>query len=167
MKARANQSSSNPLQSPSRIEQLDVIVTGDHRRNHENAPAPKSKPIISGNFRLELVDAKISSSLRLDSNISNNESQISTLVDQLRLIENNLHTLGQLLEQRQKFLIQNGLPASNDDLLLLYHQHKVRNISVAIFIKTRNIVLFSTEEETETIEDFFVLFSRFFSLPFD
>jgi hypothetical protein len=47
------------------------------------------------------------------------------LVEELRLIDQNLHSLGQRLQQRLARLSQTGLPASNDDLLLLRREHKV------------------------------------------
>jgi hypothetical protein len=56
---------------------------------------------------------------------SNNETKSFLLVDELHLINKNLNTLGQLLKQRTTRLLQTGLPTSNDDLLLLYQEHKV------------------------------------------
>ena len=47
------------------------------------------------------------------------------LVEELRLIDQNLYSLGQILQQRLARLSQTGLPASNDDLLLLRREHKV------------------------------------------
>ncbi len=57
---------------------------------------------------------------------SNNETKPFVLVDELHLIDKNLTTLSQLLNQRMADLLQAGLPTSNDDLLLLYQEHKVR-----------------------------------------
>jgi len=61
----------------------------------------------------------------LDSGHSNNEAKSFLLVDELHLINKNLNTLGQLLKQRTTRLLQTDIPTSNDDLLLLYQEHKV------------------------------------------
>ena len=68
-----------------------------------------------------------SSLLCKDSGHPSNETNFYALVEELRLIDNNLQTLGQLLQQRLTRLLKTGLPTSNDDLLLLYHEHKVRS----------------------------------------
>jgi hypothetical protein len=57
---------------------------------------------------------------------SNNETKSFVLVDELHLIDKNLTTLGQLLKQRMTNLLKDGLPTSNEDLLRLYQEHKVR-----------------------------------------
>ncbi len=72
------------------------------------------------------VNRDLNSFLFLDSGHSNNETKPFVLVDELNLINKNLNTLGQLLKQRMTRLLQTGLPTSNDELLLLYQEHKVR-----------------------------------------
>ncbi|CAF5186446.1 unnamed protein product, partial [Rotaria magnacalcarata] len=62
----------------------------------------------------------------VDSGHINNETKPFVLVDELSLINKNINTLSQLLEQRLSRLLQAGLPTSHDDLLLLYQEHKVR-----------------------------------------
>jgi len=48
------------------------------------------------------------------------------LMEELYLIDSHLYTLDQLLEEQLKYLSQIGLSTSNNDLLKLYNQHKVR-----------------------------------------
>lgn len=62
----------------------------------------------------------------IDSRPFNNETKPFVLVDELNLINKNLNTLGQMLEQRIRCLSHTGQPISHDDLLLLYQEHKVR-----------------------------------------
>ena len=52
------------------------------------------------------------------------------LIEELYSINSNLHALDQLLEEQLTHLSQIGLPTSNDDLLILYHQHKVRTYTI-------------------------------------
>jgi hypothetical protein len=47
-------------------------------------------------------------------------------MEELYLIDSHLYTLDQLLEEQLKYLSQIGLSTSNNDLLKLYNQHKVR-----------------------------------------
>jgi len=54
------------------------------------------------------------------------QSNAKDLVEELYLIHSNLNTLDQLLQQQITYISQIGLPTSNDDLLILYNQHKVR-----------------------------------------
>ncbi|CAF1012011.1 unnamed protein product [Rotaria sp. Silwood1] len=103
---RSNQLSNFFTNSPTGIEQLDVIVTGDYRRSGDTQQQTRSNIMV------------------VDSGHSNNETKPFVLVDELNLINKNLNTLSQLLQQRVTRLSQTGLPTSHDDLLLLYQEHK-------------------------------------------
>ncbi|CAF4067400.1 unnamed protein product, partial [Rotaria sp. Silwood2] len=103
---RSNHSSNFFTNSPTGIEQLDVIVTGDYRRSGDTQQQTRSNIMV------------------VDSGHSNNETKPFVLVDELNLINKNLNTLSQLLQQRMTRLLQTGLPTSHDDLLLLYQEHK-------------------------------------------
>jgi hypothetical protein len=104
--ARSTQPSSFFTNPSTGIEQLDVIVTGDYRRSGDSQQQTRSNIMV------------------VDSGHSNNETKPFVLVDELNLINKNLNTLGQLLKQRMTRLLQTGLPTSNDELLLLYQEHK-------------------------------------------
>ncbi|CAF3366844.1 unnamed protein product [Rotaria socialis] len=111
---RSNQSSSFFTNSPTGIEQLDVIVTGDYRRSSDNQQQQQQQQHTRSNMTV------------VDSGHINNETKPFVLVDELSLINKNLNTLSQLLKQRLSRLLQTGLPTSHDDLLLLYQEHKLK-----------------------------------------
>lgn len=48
------------------------------------------------------------------------------LVDELRSIAKNLTKLSQTLRQRTTRLLQSNLPTSNDELVSLFQEHKVK-----------------------------------------
>ncbi|CAF4272178.1 unnamed protein product [Rotaria magnacalcarata] len=114
---RSNQSSDFFTNSPTGIEQLDVIVTGDYRRSSDNQQQQQQQ---------QQQQHTRSNMMIVDSGHINNETKPFVLVDELSLINKNINTLSQLLEQRLSRLLQAGLPTSHDDLLLLYQEHKVR-----------------------------------------
>lgn len=51
---------------------------------------------------------------------------MADIIEELHLINSNLQILGQILQQRIANLMLYDLPRSNNDLLTLYKQHKVR-----------------------------------------
>ncbi|CAF0847061.1 unnamed protein product [Rotaria sordida] len=110
---RSNQLSNFFTNSSTGIEQLDVIVTGDYRRSGDTQQQQQQQQQQSR-----------SNTMVVDSGHLTNETKSFVLVDELNLINNNLNTLSQLLQQRITCLLQTGLPTSHDDLLLLYQEHK-------------------------------------------
>ena len=100
-------------------------MTGDYRRSGDSQQQTRSNIMVVGQlFILNLFS--LNYFYFKDSGHPNNETKPFVLVDELHLINKNLNTLDQLLNQRMTRLLQSGLPTSNDELILLYQEHKVR-----------------------------------------